>query len=281
MPLPGSITALKAQIHTEITTATGFHAVTALIHGGDMEAICDLLVDVYAAILASSGSLDTVLAVGNVSNDKDMIFKNGTGGVSVDISADFGQINMDNFSGKSLISGDGVLFYLDAGSVLQAGIFAGGGAATLLLKDATSIYNSMTIAGVLTASRTYKDPDASGIRVLQDNVATLTNKRYVARYSGIPGGAVATPTANVDNLDILELTAQSASITSMTITGTPTPCQSFSLVITASATITIALGVSFEASAIPLPTSLTSGSTTDIAFRWNAATSKWRIVGQC
>ena len=280
MPLPGDIIALKAQIHTDITTATAFHSITAAIHGADMEDICDQLLAVYSAIVSGTSTLDAVLGVGNVSNDKDMIFKGATGLTTLDFSASYGQINGDNGANRFLISGEAVLFYLDSGSVLLAGILVGSGTPQLILMDASSGFDAIDQAGILTAERTYKKPDGSGVYILDTMAQTLTNKRYVPRYASIAGGAVAVPTFNSDNIDVYEITAQTANITSFPITGTPTPGQSINITITAAANITIALGADYEPSTIPLPTSLISGVTTDLAFRWNTITSKWRIVGQ-
>ncbi len=108
--------------------------------------------------------------------------------------------------------------------------------------------------------------------------ATLTNKRVTKRYGTTTSSA--TPTINTDNVDVYELTAQAADITSFTtnLSGTPTSHQLLLISITGTGSHTIAWGASFEASTVALPTTLTT-STQDVLFRWNATTSKWRCIG--
>lgn len=92
-----------------------------------------------------------------------------------------------------------------------------------------------------------------------------------------------TPTINTDVYDILRITALAATITSMTtnLSGTPEDGDILIVSITDNGTArAITWGASFEASGtISLPTTTVISTRLDVAFAWNAATSKWRIQG--
>jgi len=108
---------------------------------------------------------------------------------------------------------------------------------------------------------------------------TLTNKRITARTGTTTSSA--TPTINTDNVDFYSLTAQTVDITSFTtnLSGTPTDAQTLWIAITGTAARAITWGASFEASTIALPTTTVTTARLDVAFIWNAVTSKWRCVG--
>ena len=108
---------------------------------------------------------------------------------------------------------------------------------------------------------------------------TLTNKRMTKRVGSTTSSA--TPTINTDDVDVYKLTAQAEAITSFTtnLSGTPTDMQPLLISITGTAARAITWGTSFEASTVALPTTTVSTDTLDVAFRWNAATSKWRCTG--
>jgi hypothetical protein len=108
---------------------------------------------------------------------------------------------------------------------------------------------------------------------------TLTNKRITARTGTTTSSA--TPTINTDNVDFYSLTAQTVDITSFTtnLSGTPTDGQTLWIAITGTAARAITWGASFESSTITLPTTTVTTNRLDVAFIWNAVTSKWRCVG--
>jgi hypothetical protein len=110
---------------------------------------------------------------------------------------------------------------------------------------------------------------------------TLTNKRITARIGTTTSSA--TPTINTDNVDFYSLTAQTVDITSFTtnLSGTPTDGQTLWIAITGTAARAITWGASFESSTITLPTTTVTTARLDVAFIWNAVTSKWRCVGTC
>jgi hypothetical protein len=110
---------------------------------------------------------------------------------------------------------------------------------------------------------------------------TLTNKRITARTGTVASSA--TPTINTDNVDFYSLTAQTVDITSFTtnLSGTPTDGQTLWIAITGTAARAITWGASFESSTIALPTTTVTTARLDVAFIWNAVTSKWRCVGAC
>jgi len=108
---------------------------------------------------------------------------------------------------------------------------------------------------------------------------TLTNKRITARTGTTTSSA--TPTINTDNVDFFSITGQLVDITNMStnLTGIPTDGQTLWIAITGTAARAITWGASFEASTIALPTTTVTTARLDVAFIWNAVTSKWRCVG--
>lgn len=91
----------------------------------------------------------------------------------------------------------------------------------------------------------------------------------------------ATPTINVDSVDMHRLTALATNITSMTtnLTGTPIDGQALWISFLDNGTArTITWGASYEASTIALPTTTVISTRLDVGFIYNTATSKWRCV---
>lgn len=108
---------------------------------------------------------------------------------------------------------------------------------------------------------------------------TYTNKRVTPRVGSTTSSA--TPTINTDSVDIYGLTALAVDITSFTtnLSGTPTDGQQLLIYIVGTATRAITWGASFENGAQALPAATVSTARLDVAFVWNAASSKWRCMG--
>jgi hypothetical protein len=90
----------------------------------------------------------------------------------------------------------------------------------------------------------------------------------------------ATPAINTDNYDVVNITGQSAAITSFTssLTGSPSDGQSLRISVTGTGAVAFTWGTSFESSTVTLPTTTSGTNRLDMGFFWNAATSKWRCV---
>lgn len=118
----------------------------------------------------------------------------------------------------------------------------------------------------------------SGAAVGTSDTQTLTNKRITPRVGSTTSSA--TPTINTDNVDIYQLTAQTADITSFTtnLSGTPTEGQKLIIEITGTAARAITWGSSFEASTVALPTTTVTTNKLSVGFMWNGVTSKWRCM---
>lgn len=136
------------------------------------------------------------------------------------------------------------------------------------------------------ASDTTLSRSAAGVLAVEGVVVpsisstnTLTNKRVTPRVTALsnPG---ATPTINTDNCDAVDITGQTANITSMTtnLSGTPTSFQKLWIAITGTAARTISWGATFEAGAVALPTTTVTTQRLDVGFIWNGTTSKWRCM---
>lgn len=90
-----------------------------------------------------------------------------------------------------------------------------------------------------------------------------------------------TPTINTDRIDVYELTAQAADITSFTtnLTGTPIRGQRLHITITDNGTARgITWGSKFESSTVTLPTTTVVSTRLDVDFIWNPVTSAWRCL---
>lgn len=113
------------------------------------------------------------------------------------------------------------------------------------------------------------------------NTATLTNKRITARTGSTTSSA--TPTINTDNVDVYQITALAAAITSFTtnLSGTPSDGDVLVIEITDNGTPrAITWGASFESSGnATLPTTTVTSTKLTTGLMWNSATTKWRCVG--
>lgn len=107
---------------------------------------------------------------------------------------------------------------------------------------------------------------------------TLTNKRITKRVLSLSAWS-ATPAINTDLYDVVHITAQSAAITSFTMTGTPVDGDTLRVSITDNGTArAITWWTSFESSTTTLPTTTVVSTRLDVGFFWNTETSKWRCV---
>jgi hypothetical protein len=109
---------------------------------------------------------------------------------------------------------------------------------------------------------------------------TLTNKRVTPRVNPLSSNS-STYAIDTDAYDIVVITGQTATITSITTTGTPTNGQKLWLSITGTTAVGFTLSTSnFESSTVTLPTTTVTTNRLDVGFVWNVATSKWRCVAQ-
>ena len=144
------------------------------------------------------------------------------------------------------------------------------------------------------AATTVTGPDAFGaaaavgsasIYARQDHnhglsFTTMNGVRITKRILALSANS-ATPAVDTDNYDVVHITAQTAAITSFTMTGTPVDGDTLRISITGTAAVGITWGTSFESSTVTLPTTTVTTARLDIGFFWNTETSKWRCVATC
>lgn len=108
---------------------------------------------------------------------------------------------------------------------------------------------------------------------------TFTNKRVTPRITTIVSAAE--PTMNTDNCDAVTITAQAATITSMTtnLTGTPNNFDKLTIRIKDNATArAITRWASFEAKWVALPTTTVISKVLTVGFIYDSVTAKWGCV---
>lgn len=127
------------------------------------------------------------------------------------------------------------------------------------------------------AAKTLKGRNTSSTGAPED-VTQQQLRSFIRRSSTEASNG--TPSVNCDDVDAHSITALAENITDFTVTGTPTNLQLLWLSFTGTATRNISLGSQFEASTIALPTATDGTDTLDCLFRYNDATSKWRIVAK-
>lgn len=125
-----------------------------------------------------------------------------------------------------------------------------------------------------------------------DTPATAGSAKFLCedatwRTPVVPSGATpqvdtvtstATPSINVDLYNVYKITALTANITSVTVTGTPLDEQLLRVIVKGTATRTIAWGSDFEASSVALPTTTDGTNRLDTIFTYNSQSGKWRVL---
>jgi hypothetical protein len=106
--------------------------------------------------------------------------------------------------------------------------------------------------------------------------ATYTNKRITRRVLALSANS-ATPAINTDNYDIVEITAQTAAITSFTssLSGTPVDGDMICIAITGTAAVALTWGAKFVASTTALPTTTVTTARLNVLFMWSSTASAW------
>lgn len=127
---------------------------------------------------------------------------------------------------------------------------------------------------------------AVGPTVTMILTANITDKRVMANKLQVPRVVAVTqsaiPAINSDIMDVAKITGLAQAVTSFTngLTGSPIDWQKLMISIKDNGTARgLTWGTSFEASTTALPSTTVVSTTMDILFRWNADTSKYRILG--
>ena len=148
------------------------------------------------------------------------------------------------------------------------------------VSSATAPSTGQVLMATSSTAATWQTPSAGDVTL--NGVQTLTNKRITNRVLALAANS-ATPAINTDSYDIVEITSQTAAITSFTtnLTGTPVNGDFLEIRVTGTGAVALTWGTSFESSTVALPTTTVITAKLSIMFEWNSATSKWRCVGVC
>jgi hypothetical protein len=108
---------------------------------------------------------------------------------------------------------------------------------------------------------------------------SISNTRISARVLPLSANS-ATPAINTDAYDQVNITAQTAAITSFTsgLTGTPVEGDKLIIRITGTTSVALTWGTSFESTTQTLPTTTSGTARLSVGFHWNSANSKWDCV---
>jgi hypothetical protein len=111
----------------------------------------------------------------------------------------------------------------------------------------------------------------------ETNTQTLTNKRITPRVQSITSSA--TPTPNIDDYDVLEITALATGATFGAPTGTPTNKQLFRIVIEDNGGAqTLAFNSIYRAGDITFPTTTIAGKKMILGIMYDAVDNKYDLV---
>lgn len=249
------LSALQDSRHTHFSVAVG---PSALIHGDSVS---------YSTAIGVNALHENKYGVGNTAIGLDALWNNLG---SYNTSLGRGSLR-NNVTGNlnTAIGYKAQLFPYNSDSTLNIcngilGVHMDG-------VDSTIMTNGLIGIGVIPS--THKLEVAGGIK------ATSITSAWIPRIGTTTSSA--TPTINTDNVDIYQLTAQAADITSFTtnLSGTPYNGQVLEIQITGTAARAITWGSSFVASTISLPTTTVTTATLSVFFQWSTNSSygsnKW------
>jgi hypothetical protein len=125
------------------------------------------------------------------------------------------------------------------------------------------------------------NPAANSLYVKTTGVTYNTGWQSLTRgvLTLAANSAGATPVIDTDVYNVVHITGQSTTITSVTTNGAPIDGDTLRISITGTATVGFTLtSTYFEASTVALPTTTSGTARLDMGFLWNTETSKWRCV---
>jgi hypothetical protein len=204
--------------------------------------------------------------------------ENGSGTTEANSSIIYVESNKSGvvITGVGLLCGSATSepIYLDNGCTLTDPVIASGNLVDL---SSSSWLNSAT--GANTCPSGIRLPTGFTLIKADGNVGFGIPAASRGRLLLLSANAAA-PAINTDAYDAVDITAQTATITGFTLTGQPQEGDKLIISITGTASVPITWGTSFESSGTQtLPTTTVGTTRLDVAFRYNTATSKWRMMG--
>ncbi len=213
---------------------------------------------------------------------KDVVSVGGTGTITLSGTPPA------TFRALAAIGATGTTFdyVMEDGTNWEIGTGTTGATANTFTRVVTKSSNSDTAVSFSTGANFFITASSATLAplinaVTASSTTNFTNKRITSRvyaYSA-PG---ATPTFSTDSYDRINMTGIAATITSMSsgVTGTPVEGDTIVLCFTDNGTTkSITWGSLWVAGTLTLPLSTVASTKMTCSFDWDAAASKWRLMG--
>jgi len=188
-----------------------------------------------------------------------------------------GNITLSSSSG-GITFGDGtVQTTVFSGGTIPGQLTVGAVSSNVSINTATGsliVVGGLGVSGNIYSGNILFSTTSSGVTFGDGTRQTSAKPRVYANNTNS-----GTYVIDTNSYDMVVITNQSSTISSITTTGTPANGQKLIISITGTTTCGFTLSSSnFEASTVALPTTTAGTARLDVGFIWNVANTKWRCV---
>jgi len=193
-------------------------------------------------------------------------------------------VSVDAGSGASTGNGGNVLIGAGIGGstsgnggniVLSPGAVTSGTAGRVKLIDGVSGQAAVLDTSVIaTTDKTFTFPNATGTLVLNDNTATITNKRNQSRTASSTTSSNLSP--NLSTANVYFRTTQTATLTIDAPTGTPVIGEVITLYVDSAGAQTLTINATYKAFGAAFPATTTAGKTFMMTCMYNG--TDWKTT---